>query len=278
MLINGYTKRLIQLALDEDIGTGDLTAGAFESFKSQATFNFIAKENCIICGTKVAKEVYFMLDPEVKVEFSVQDGDRITERRVIGQVTGPASSILTGERTSLNFIQRLSGVATNTGKYIEALGESKIKILDTRKTTPGWRRLEKYAVKTGGGWNHRFGLFDGVMLKDNHVDAAGSITGAVKNVRRFIPTTVKVEVETRTLLEVEEAVKAGADIIMLDNFDLENIKEAIKLIDKKAKVEISGGVTIDFLKQIKDIDVDYVSIGALTHQATGVDISLKMRS
>ena len=277
MLMNGYTKRLIQLALDEDIGTGDLTAGAFESFKSQATFNFIAKEECIICGTKVAQEVYLMLDPDVKVEFSVKDGDRITERRIIGQVTGPASSILTGERTSLNFLQRLSGVATNTAKYVEALGDSDIKILDTRKTTPGWRRIEKYAVKVGGGWNHRLGLFDGVMLKDNHVDAAGSITSAVNNVRRFIPTTVKVEVETRNLEEVAEAVTAGADIIMLDNFDIETIKKAVKVIDKRAKIEVSGGVTIDFLKQLKDTGIDYVSVGALTHQATGVDISLKMR-
>lgn len=277
MQMNGYTKRLIQLALDEDIGTGDLTAGAFESFKSQATFNFIAKENCIICGTKVAQEVYFMLDHDVKVEFSVKDGERVSERRIIGQVTGPASSILTGERTSLNFLQRLSGVATNTARYVEALGDSNIKILDTRKTTPGWRRIEKYAVKTGGGWNHRLGLFDGVMLKDNHVDAAGSITGAVKNVRRFIPTTVKVEVETRNLQEVQEAVEAGADIIMLDNFDIATIEEAVKIIEKRAKIEVSGGVTLDFLKKLRNIDVDYVSIGALTHQATGVDISLKMR-
>jgi nicotinate-nucleotide pyrophosphorylase (carboxylating) len=277
MLMNGYTKRLIQLALDEDIGTGDLTAGAFESFKSQATFNFIAKEECIICGTKVAQEVYLMLDPDVKVEFSVKDGDHITERRIIGQVTGPASSILTGERTSLNFLQRLSGVATNTSKYVEALGDSNIKILDTRKTTPGWRRIEKYAVKVGGGWNHRLGLFDGVMLKDNHVDAAGSITSAVNNVRRFIPTTVKIEVETRNLTEVAEAVSAGADIIMLDNFDIETIKEAVKVIDKRTKIEVSGGVSIDFLKQLKGIEVDYVSIGALTHQARGVDMSLKMK-
>jgi nicotinate-nucleotide pyrophosphorylase (carboxylating) len=275
--MNGYTKRLIQLALDEDIGTGDLTAGAFESFKSQATFNFIAKEDCIICGTKVAQEVYFMLDHDVKVEFSVKDGERVSERRIIGQVTGPASSILTGERTSLNFLQRLSGVATNTARYVEALGDSNIKILDTRKTTPGWRRIEKYAVKTGGGWNHRLGLFDGVMLKDNHVDAAGSITCAVKNVRRFIPTTVKVEVETRNLQEVQEAVEAGADIIMLDNFDVATIEEAVKIIEKRAKIEVSGGVTMDFLKKLRNIDVDYVSIGALTHQATGVDISLKMR-
>ncbi len=275
--MNGYTKRLIQLALDEDIGTGDLTAGAFESFKSQATFNFIAKEDCIICGTKVAQEVYFMLDHDVKVEFSVKDGEHVSERRIIGQVTGPASSILTGERTSLNFLQRLSGVATNTARYVEALGDSNIKILDTRKTTPGWRRIEKYAVKTGGGWNHRLGLFDGVMLKDNHVDAAGSITGAVKNVRRFIPTTVKVEVETRNLQEVQEAVEAGADIIMLDNFDIATIEEAVKIIEKRAKIEVSGGVTMDFLKKLRNIDVDYVSIGALTHQATGVDISLKMR-
>jgi nicotinate-nucleotide pyrophosphorylase (carboxylating) len=277
MLMNSYTKRLIQLALDEDIGTGDLTADAFESFKSQVVFNFITKEDCIVCGTKVAKEIYYTLDPEVKVEFSVQDGDKITGRRIIGQVTGPASSILTGERTSLNFLQRLSGVATNTAKYVEALGDSSIKILDTRKTTPGWRRLEKYAVKTGGGWNHRIGLFDGVMLKDNHVDAAGSIQEAVNNVRRFIPTTVKVEVETRNLTEVQQAVDAGADIIMLDNFGIELIKEAVSVIDKQDLIEVSGGVTLDFLQQLRGIDVDYVSIGALTHQAVGVDMSLKMR-
>ncbi|WP_022849719.1 carboxylating nicotinate-nucleotide diphosphorylase [Limisalsivibrio acetivorans] len=277
MLINGYTKRLIQLALDEDIGTGDLTATAFESFKTQATFSFIAKQDCIICGTKVAKEVYYTLDPVVNVEFFVEDGERITERKVIGQVTGPASSILTGERTALNFIQRLTGVATNTARYVEALSDTNIKILDTRKTTPGWRRLEKYAVKTGGGWNHRLGLFDGVMLKDNHIDAAGSITKAVANVRRFIPTTVKVEIETRNLEEVREAVEAGADIIMLDNFKRETIQDAIDIIDGKAKVEVSGGISLEYLPKLKGMAIDYISIGALTHQAVGVDISLKMR-
>jgi len=210
------------------------------------------------------------------VSFTREDGDLLKKGDIFGTVSGPVYNILTGERTSLNFLQRLSGIATNTAEYVKELEGTNIKLLDTRKTTPGWRVVEKYAVLIGGGNNHRMGLFDGVMLKDNHIDAAGGIAEAVKLVQDNIPSTVKVEVEVRNLDEAAQAADAGADIIMLDNFDLDNVQKAIDIIAKRAKIEISGGIRKDNLKDYRGLDIDYISVGALTHHATSVDMSLKI--
>ncbi len=270
-------EKLVKLALEEDIGTGDLTAKAFRHHDSMSVFAYLAKEDFILCGTKTARIVFSELNAGIDTIFYRQDGDLIKKGDIFGEVSGPVYSILSGERTSLNFLQRLSGIATNTAGYVKELEGTNIKILDTRKTTPGWRVMEKYAVLIGGGHNHRMGLFDGVMLKDNHIDAAGGITAAVKLVQKSIPSTVKVEVEVRNLAEAKEAAEAGADIIMLDNFKLEDMQAAIDVIAKRAKIEISGGVTKDKLKEFRHLDIDYISIGALTHQAVSVDMSLKIR-
>lgn len=276
MLSNSHVESLIRLALDEDIGDGDLTTNAFDAFHEEGKFKFLAKEDCILCGTEYASMVFRILDPEVTIEFLHKDGTWLKSGEIFGYATGPIASILSGERTALNILQRLSGISTNANQYVEFLNDTRIKILDTRKTTPGWRVLEKYAVKNGGAYNHRMGLFDGVMLKDNHVDACGSITKAVATVKDRIPITVKVEVEVRSVAEAEEAANAGADIIMLDNFEMDSIQEAIEIIDKRSKIEISGGINYSNLQNYKGLDIDYISIGALTHQAKNVDMSLKL--
>jgi len=270
-------ERLIQLALDEDIGTGDLTARAFRKQNKKGFFKYKAKEDFILCGTVSAGLVFKELDESINVQFYQEDGTLIQKGEYFGEVSGPIYSILTGERTSLNFLQRLCGIATNTYKYVKELEGTNIRLLDTRKTTPGWRVAEKYAVLIGGGHNHRMGLFDGVMIKDNHVDAAGSIKDAVELVKRNIPSTIKIEVEVRNLEEVAEAVKAGADIIMLDNFEIGNIQKAIDIIDKRAKIEVSGGIRLEQLKLYRNLDIDYISVGALTHHATSVDMNLKIQ-
>ncbi len=241
-------------------------------------FKYLAKEDFILCGTVSATLVFKELDESINVKFYKEDGDLLKKGEVFGEVSGPIYSILTGERTSLNFLQRLCGIATNTASYVKELeGGTNICLLDTRKTTPGWRVAEKYAVLIGGGHNHRIGLFDGVMLKDNHIDAAGGIKEAVDIVKRNIPSTVKVEVEVRNHNEAREAAEAGADIIMLDNFPVADIQKAIDIIDKRAKIEISGGIRKENLKDYRDLAIDYISVGALTHHATSVDISLKIQ-
>jgi len=270
-------ERLVQLALEEDIGTGDLTARAFRKQNKRGVFKYLAKEDFILCGTKTAALVFKELDEDIKVTFYKEDGDLLKKGEQFGEVEGPIYSILTGERTSLNFLQRLSGIATETATYVKELEGTNIKLLDTRKTTPGWRVAEKYAVLVGGGHNHRMGLFDGVMLKDNHVDAAGSIKEAVELVKRNIPSTVKVEIEVRNHDEARQAAEYGADIIMLDNFNVEDIQKAIDIIGKRAKIEISGGIRRENLKDYRELDIDYISVGALTHHATSVDISLKIQ-
>ncbi len=274
MLTSKLIDDLIDIAIREDIGHGDITSNAIEN-NNKAIFNFIAKDEFIFCGTFIAQKVFNKIDPSLEVEFLINDGEIPEKNKTFGTVKGKTTSILKGERTALNFLQRLSGIATNTQKFIKKLNSDKIKILDTRKTTPGHRILQKYAVKVGGGSNHRFGLYDGVMLKDNHIDVAGGIKKAVETVRNNIPSTIKIEVETRTLKEVKEAVDAGADIIMLDNFKTDEIKKACEIINKKTKIEISGGVNLNNICNYSKFDIDYISIGALTHQAQSVDISLK---
>lgn len=270
-------ERLIKLALEEDIGTGDLTARAFRKQNKRGVFKYLAKEDFILCGTKAASLVFKQLDQDINVRFYNEDGTNLKKGEFFGEVEGPIYSILTGERTSLNFLQRLSGIATETASYVKELDGTDIRLLDTRKTTPGWRVVEKYAVLTGGGHNHRMGLFDGVMLKDNHIDAAGGIREAVALMKRNIPSTVKVEVEVRNHEEAEHAADAGADIIMLDNFAIKDIQKAIDIIGGRAKIEVSGGIRKENLKDYRGLAIDYISVGALTHHATSVDISLKIQ-
>jgi nicotinate-nucleotide pyrophosphorylase (carboxylating) len=274
MLTSKLIDDLIKIAIREDIGHGDITSNAIED-NSLSIFNFIAKDEFIFCGALIAEKVFKEIDSSLEINFKIVDGATTSKNEILGTVKGKTTSILKGERTALNFLQRLSGIATNTDKFIKRLNNNNIKILDTRKTTPGHRVIQKYAVKVGGGSNHRYGLYDGVMLKDNHIDAAGGITVAIEKVRNNIPSTIKIEVETRSIEEVKEAVEAGADIIMLDNFKTEDIEKACKIINKKAKIEISGGVTLNNICNYLKFDIDYISIGALTHQAQSVDISLK---
>jgi len=276
MLKNYLVDKLIELALLEDIGHGDVTTESIFEDKKASRFHFLAKEEMVLCGTDIVKKVFSSMNSDLETNFYYKDGDKIQRDTYFGEVTGDVSSILTGERTALNFLQRLSGIATNTLRYTACLKNSGIKILDTRKTTPGHRVLEKYAVKVGGGANHRFGLFDGVLIKDNHIDAAGSITEAVKKAKENIPSTVKIEVEIRNLHELKEAVKAGTDIVMLDNFKRDDIIEACKIVNKRAKIEISGGITLEEIDSLKRYDIDYISVGALTHSSYNIDISLKI--
>jgi len=266
---------LIKLALKEDLGHGDITTEAISKFLGNGEYYFLAKDNFILCGTEIVKRVFWHLNQDIDVEFVKKDGDFVKKGEKFGFVRGDSKYILSGERVSLNFLQRLSAIATETNKYVKKLEGSKIKILDTRKTTPGHRILEKYAVKTGGGSNHRFGLFDGVMLKDNHIDAAGGIKNAVETVRSKIPSTIKIEVETRNLKEVAEAAGAEVDIIMLDNFEVGDIPKAREIAGKKIKLEVSGGVSLKNIDSYKDYDIDYISVGSLTHGIKSVDISLK---
>jgi nicotinate-nucleotide pyrophosphorylase (carboxylating) len=266
--------KLIEFALTEDIGCGDITVNAVSEFLGDGKCYFLAKQDFILCGCDVVKRVFWHLNEALEVNFKIGDGDFVKSGEKFGEISGKLKDILTGERVALNFLQRLSGIATNTNKYVEKLKGTNIKLLDTRKTTPGHRILEKYAVKVGGGYNHRFGLFDGVMLKDNHIDAAGGIKEAVEAVKDNIPATVKIEVECRTLLDVKDAVEAGVDIIMLDNFKLDEILEA-RRIAKGIKVEVSGGITLENIDKYIQYDVDYISVGSLTHNVKSVDISLK---
>lgn len=266
---------LIKLALKEDIGHGDITTEAISPFLKGGEYYFLAKENFILCGIDIVKRVFWHMNQNIEVEFKKKDGEMVKKGEKFGFVRGDSRYILSAERVSLNFLQRLSAIATETNRYVKKLEGTNIKILDTRKTTPGHRMLEKYAVKVGGGNNHRFGLFDGVMLKDNHIDAAGGIKNAVATVRENIASTIKIEVETRNLKEVAEAAAAEADIIMLDNFEIKDIPKAREIAGKKIKLEVSGGVNLKNIETYKEFDIDYISVGSLTHGIKSVDISLK---
>ncbi|HOW51817.1 MAG TPA: carboxylating nicotinate-nucleotide diphosphorylase [bacterium] len=271
------TAELITLALNEDIGRGDITTRATIAAASRGTAVIKAKEPLILCGVELIGYIYGLIDPAVKIVSARKDGESLKKGDIVATVTGSCRALLTGERTVLNFLQRLSGVATLTQRYVAALDKrSKTKIVDTRKTTPGWRTLEKYAVRVGGGSNHRFALDDGVLIKDNHIVAAGSIAAAVKKARAAAHHLVRVEVETATLAEVKEALAAKADIIMLDNMDEKMIQKAIALINGRAVTELSGGVTIEKIPSLSRLGADLISVGALTHSAPAVDINLTL--
>ncbi len=267
--------KYIQMALEEDINNEDVSTNAVMPEYKKGEVQLICKEDGIIAGLAVFERVFTLLDPATKVNCSVKDGDAVTKGEVIGVVTGDIRVLLSGERTALNYLQRMSGIATYTRSVVKLLEGTKTKLLDTRKTTPGMRVFEKYAVRVGGGGNHRYNLSDGVLLKDNHIDAAGGVTQAVHAAREYAPFVRKIEVETENLDMVREAVEAGADIIMLDNMTPDVMAEAVQIINGRAETECSGNITKENIKTIASLGVDYVSSGALTHSAPILDVSLK---
>ena len=268
------TEHLIDLALEEDAGLGDVTSRAIFSAKHRSRAFISAGQNLVVCGLDVAARVFAKTDSALKVQLVARDGDRVKEGRVVLRVAGPTAALLTAERTALNFIQRLSGVATQSRKFADAVAGTGVRIADTRKTTPGWRALEKYAVRCGGCANHRSSLGEHVLIKDNHIAAAGSLTKAVQRCHAAAPHSAKIEVEATTLAEVGEAVRAHADVILLDNMTPAQIRAAVKLIARRAVVEVSGGVRYETLHDFALPGVDVISVGALTHSAPAADLSL----
>ncbi len=275
MLDKKLMDRILIGALEEDMPFGDITTDSVIDPDSMSKAKFLAKEEGIIAGMPVAEETFALLDPRVRLEVLCPDGTKVKKGDVIAWIEGPTAAILKGERTALNLLQRLSGIATRTHVFASLVQEYPVSVADTRKTTPGLRYLEKYAVRVGGGQNHRFCLSDGVMLKDNHIAAAGGILSAVTRVRAKVPHTVKIEVETETLDMVREAVAAKADIIMFDNMSEEMMAEAVKIVAGKALTEASGDVTEERIVKIAQTGVDIISIGRITHSVKSMDISLK---
>jgi nicotinate-nucleotide pyrophosphorylase (carboxylating) len=266
--------RIIENALLEDIHTGDITTMAVVPEKRSAAARLIAKESMVLAGIHVAARVFALVDPEAHFTARFADGALLQAGDVIAEIIGDAASLLQAERVALNLLQRMSGIATLTARYKQAVTGTGAKVADTRKTTPGLRQLEKYAVRVGGGNNHRSGLYDAVLIKENHIAAAGGIAVAVERARAFVPHTMKIEVETETLDQVDEALAAGADVIMLDNMDLETMRRAVVLIGGRSLTEASGGVSLDSIAAIAGTGVDIISVGALTHSARAMDISM----
>lgn len=269
---------LLKIALDEDVSTGDLTTDNLIPAELRRKAFWTAKAEGIVAGLQIAEMCFRHFDPELKWEVLMNDGQKVKKGDVIVRFEATYRALLTGERTALNFVQRLSGVATMAGVYAEAVNGTKTEILDTRKTLPGFRLLDKYAVKTGGATNHRIGLYDMVMIKDNHIDIAGGITPAVRQIRANVAPEIKIEVETTNLEQVKEALNAGADIIMLDNMDNATMTEAVTMINGQAKVEASGNMTLERLAGVAATGVDYISIGALTHSVQALDISQRIEA
>ena len=267
--------KLIMQALEEDITSEDISTNAVMPKEQMGEVDLICKEDGVIAGLSFFERVFTLLDPNVTVSLSVKDGDEVKKGQKMGTVAGDIRVLLSGERTALNYLQRMSGIATYTRSVAKLLEGSKTKLLDTRKTTPNMRIFEKYAVRVGGGYNHRYNLSDGVLLKDNHIGAAGSVRKAVEMAREYAPFVRKIEIETENLDMVREAVEAGADIIMLDNMSPEMMRDAVAYIDGRAKTECSGNVTKENVAQLAAVGVDYISSGALTHSAPILDISLK---
>lgn len=266
---------LIRMALAEDITSEDISTNAVMREAKQGEVDLICKEDGIIAGLSVFKRVFTLLDADTEITFFCQDGDEVKQGQKMGVVRGDIRVLLSGERTALNYLQRMSGIATYTNSITKLLAGSKTKLLDTRKTTPNNRIFEKYAVKAGGGYNHRYNLSDGVLLKDNHIGAAGSVAKAIEMSKEYCPFVRKIEIEVENLDMVKEAADAGADIIMLDNMSHDDMKEAIRIIDGRAETECSGNVTRENIAKLIDLGVDYISSGALTHSAPIMDISLK---
>ncbi|MBP1759483.1 MAG: nicotinate-nucleotide pyrophosphorylase [Firmicutes bacterium] len=268
-------QELIDRALQEDIGTGDLSTRIFSDDLSSLA-KLYAKQEGVVAGLSLVEQVFQRVDPRILVKTLAQDGDKVNVGEVVIELEGPLGSILQGERTALNFLQHLSGIATATKRAVDQVSGLSTYIVDTRKTLPGWRSLQKYAVRVGGGQNHRFGLYDAVMLKDNHLAAVGGLTEAVQRVKAQIGHMIKIEVECETMEQVEEAVACGVDVIMLDNMGIEEMREAVLYIDKRAIVEASGGIQEEHLRQVAETGVDLISIGALTHSVKAMDFSLDL--
>ena len=270
--------RLIQAALKEDVASGDITTLAVLSGKEIGQARVVAKEDMVVAGIGFFKEVFLFSEEKVEFTDSVEDGKLVKGGDVLTEISGNLGNILTAERVALNLFQRMCGIATLTRRYVDEIRGTGAKILDTRKTTPGLRMLEKYAVRIGGGFNHRFGLYDGILIKDNHIDAAGGIFAAVDRVNKSAPHTLKIEIEVKNLREVEEALSAGVDVIMLDNMGVGEMKKAVSLINGRVLVEASGNVTLSNVRKIAETGVDFISVGALTHSAPASDISLRVSS
>jgi len=268
--------KLIELALKDDVGDGDITTNNIVPSGIRRKAKMVAKADGVIAGLPVAEMVFRKLDPDLRWNELVEEGDKVKNGDVLVEFEGTYRALLTGERTALNFLQRLSGIATMSAKYADAVKDFQTVILDTRKTLPGFNKLDKYAVKTGGAHNHRHGLHDMAMIKDNHIEVAGGITAAVKAVRSSIEEGIQIEVETTTLAQVQEAIDAGADIIMLDNMDNETMQKSVELIAGRAKVEASGNMTLERLREVAATGVDFISIGALTHSVSALDISQRI--
>ena len=266
---------LIKLALREDISSEDVTTNSVMKEAVKGEVELICKQDGVIAGLDVFKRVFELLDDTVEVELYCKDGDEVKNKQLMGKVTGDICVLLSGERVALNYLQRMSGIATYTRSVAALLEGTKTKLLDTRKTTPNMRIFEKYAVRVGGGFNHRYNLSDGVLLKDNHIGAAGSVTKAVQMAKEYAPFVRKIEIEVENLEMVKEAVEAGADIIMLDNMSPEEMRQAVELIAGRAETECSGNVTKENISNVTAVGVDYISSGALTHSAPILDISLK---
>ena len=270
-------EKLIEDALFEDIGPGDITSEAVIPDEASSTAEVIAKQDLVLAGVLIAREVFRKLDPWVQFTPLAHDGSRVRSGSIIAQVQGRTRMLLAGERVALNLMQHLSGIATTTARFVDVLKGSRAEILDTRKTLPGLRALEKYAVRMGGGRNHRFGLYDGILIKDNHIKAAGGIIQAMAGIRKKVHPLLKIEVEVKTLDEVREAMAAGATMILLDNMSPAVMKQAVGIIGERVLVEASGNVTLDNVKAIAETGVDFISSGSLTHSAPAADISMKIK-
>jgi nicotinate-nucleotide pyrophosphorylase (carboxylating) len=281
--------KLIELALREDLGKGDVTSEVLINENLKGKGVILAKEDGVLAGVEIARLVFKAIDPEIDFESLIKDGEKIRNESKVAQIEGKVKSILAGERTALNFLQRLSGVATLTSEFVKEVKGTKAKILDTRKTTPGFRALEKYAVKLGGGKNHRMGLYDRILIKDNHIRACGGIDAAIRRVKenlkneafvsRFTLKNLKVEVETKNIKEVKEAIQSEVDWIMLDNMSLSQIREGVRMIrsnKRKIRIEVSGEITLDKVRNIARLGADFISVGALTHSAKALDLSLEL--
>jgi len=276
--VSAKIKKVILEALKEDIGAGDITTRAIVKKNLRGHAEAIAKEEFIVAGIDVFKKTFLLIDKDLKFRAFAKDGKTVRKGEILARLEGSLASILQAERVALNLFQRMCGIATQTNKYVKAVKGTKAKILDTRKTVPGLRLLDKMAVKTGGGFNHRMGLYDAVLIKDNHIAAAGSITKAVKDQKKALNKKIKIEVETKNLDEVKEALESGADIIMLDNMGIAEMKMAVKIVGKRALLEASGNVNLKRVAKIAGVGVDLISVGEITHSARAVDISLKIRN
>lgn len=271
-----HIDQLIKLALDEDIGEDDITSDAIVDAKLSATARLVAKERLVVAGLDIARRVFSTVDPGIIWDQKHEDGEQCEAKKVLAIARGPARSLLAAERTAINFLQHLSGIATTTNTFVRTVSHTKVKILDTRKTTPGMRALEKHAVLMGDGVNHRMGLYDRYLIKGNHIAIAGSISEAIRRVKQRQKPGVLIEVETKTLDDVKDALECSVDIIMLDNMSVADVREAVKIVNGKTKLEVSGNITIDNISHYATTGVDFISVGAITHSAPAADIHMVM--